>query len=91
MKLSYTHQAIGELEAILDYVEDEFGLNARLALATLLAEFEARVITIPGLYPPAPAITSARMAVLHHRLILIYEVWDEEIVVVDAWDTRRDK
>ena len=92
MTIEYADSALAALETVEAFILARFTEREVAAMRGLLDQFAERVEVSPTLYAKLPRHPGVHKAVLHFRLVIVYQiVAPDHIIVIDAWDTRQDR
>ena len=94
MRVIWNTEATRQLDLLLDYVGQEFGLRAMQKLYARLLSYEPLLAANPGMGRKEPLLENHpkgfRSIVVHKYCKLIYYVEEDGIHIADLWDTRRE-
>jgi plasmid stabilization system protein ParE len=89
MPVVWSPSALEEYSLILEYVEENWGLEAALNLLDATDQIISQIQEFPNLFPSSKK-KDIRKAVVSKQTSLIYRVTEEQIQILHLWDNRQD-
>ncbi len=87
-KVSFTPKAEADFEAIIDYIESEFGFNASSNFKKLVLDFATLMETFPEIGSIEVKEKNIKGLVLHRRLKAFYRIKNDRVIILRLFDTR---
>ncbi len=87
--VSLSPRAVDELNEILDYLEENFGVNSAANSLDEIEKISWKIAAFPFLFPAFKG-RSVRKAVINKHLSIFYQVRKETIEILSFWDNRKD-
>lgn len=90
LKISWTENALADYKQVLDYLHDEWPVSVTTAF---INNFQSRIETLlafPDIGIASSKITGVKSIVLTKHNKLYYRVTDEQLYILNIFDTRQD-
>lgn len=85
----FTKKADNDFESILDYIQNEFGINAGDDFKDLIHEFTRLIKSFPEIGSLELAGKNIRGFVIHRRLKIFYRIKNDNVIILRLFDTRQ--
>lgn len=94
MRVTWNQKALDQLDDILEYGRQEFGVRTARQLFIRIMSYEPLLAANPKLGKTEPLLANRKRAyrsiVAHRNFKLIYYVEGDTVYIANLWDTRRE-
>jgi plasmid stabilization system protein ParE len=85
----FTKRAERDFENILNYIDNEFGVQATIHFKGLVIDFASLIQNFPEIGSLERPEKNIRGFVVHRRLKVFYRIKEERIIILRLFDTRQ--
>ena len=90
LKIKWTLNAQNELNAIYDYLEENWTIREIINFSTELERVLSIICKFPHIFPASLAKKSVRRCVISKQTSLYYKISKNQIVIISLFDNRRN-
>jgi|UPI00059197AB plasmid stabilization system protein ParE len=90
LPVTWAPSAKDEFAELLQYVEQQFGLDAALELLDTTEKLLEEIGAFPGMFPASAKRKDIRKAVVNKQTSLFYRISKDQVQILFVWDNRQN-